>query len=168
MILSCIMVDSLRNALTLVLMHLTQRKTKSINYWLINSLTCPAVSFLVVYNDTFYQITTEVLIGECILNSCLCIFLSDRSFYLLNWHTLIEIYWINYKLFYQWPSFVKLKANIKCLKWSNKSICTFYCNILKDEINCNLCVDLFYFQFKYNPNGPIAIFDSNINPIYLY
>lgn len=101
MILSCIMVDSLRNALTLVLMHLTQRKTKSINYWLINSLTCPAVSFLVVYNDTFYQITTEVLIGECILNSCLCIFLSDRSFYLLNWHTLIEIYWINYKLFYQ-------------------------------------------------------------------
>lgn len=101
MILSCIMVDSLRNALTLVLMHLTQRKTKSINYWLINSLTCPAVSFLVVYNDTFYQITTEVLIGECILNICLCIFLSDRSFYLLNWHTLIEIYWINYKLFYQ-------------------------------------------------------------------
>lgn len=101
MILSCIMVDSLRNALTLVLMHLTQRKTKSINYWLINSLTCPAVSFLVVYNDTFYQITTEVLIGECILNRCLCIFLSDRSFYLLNWHTLIEIYWINYKLFYQ-------------------------------------------------------------------
>lgn len=101
MILSCIMVDSLRNALTLVLMHLTQRKTKSINYWLINSLTCPAILFLVVYNDTFYQITTEVLIGECILNSCLCIFLSDRSFYLLNWHTLIEIYWINYKLFYQ-------------------------------------------------------------------
>lgn len=101
MILSCIMMDSLRNALTLVLMHLTQRKTKSINYWLINSLTCPAVSFLVVYNDTFYQITTEVLIGECILNICLCIFLSDRSFYLLNWHTLIEIYWINYKLFYQ-------------------------------------------------------------------
>lgn len=101
MILSCIMVDSLRNALTLVLMHLTQRKTKSINYWLINSLTCPAVSFLVVYNDTFYQITTEVLIGECILNNCLCIILSDRSFYLLNWHTLIEIYWINYKLFYQ-------------------------------------------------------------------
>lgn len=101
MILSCIMVDSLRNALTLVLMHLTQRRTKSINYWLINSLTCPAVSFLVVYNDTFYQITTEVLIGECILNICLCIFLSDRSFYLLNWHTLIEIYWINYKLFYQ-------------------------------------------------------------------
>lgn len=43
MILSCIMMDSLRNALTLVLMHLTQRKTKSINYWLINSLTCPAV-----------------------------------------------------------------------------------------------------------------------------
>lgn len=101
MILSCIMVDSLRNALTLVLMHLTQRKTKSINYWLINSLTCPAVSFLVVYNDTFYQMTTEVLIGECILNICHCIFLSDRSFYLLNWHTLIEIYWINYKLFYQ-------------------------------------------------------------------
>lgn len=101
MILSCIMVDSLRNALTLVLMHLTQRKTKSINYWLINSLTCPAVSFLVVYNDTFYQITTEVLIGECILNICLCIFLSDWSFYLLNWHTLIEIYWINYELFYQ-------------------------------------------------------------------
>lgn len=101
MILSCIMMDSLRNALTLVLMHLTQRKTKSINYWLINSLTCPAVSFLVVYNDTFYQITTEVLIGECILNICYCIFLSDRSFYLLNWHTLIEIYWINYKLFYQ-------------------------------------------------------------------
>lgn len=101
MILSCIMVDSLRNALTLVLMHLTQRKTKSINYWLINSLTCPAILFLVVYNDAFYQITTEVLIGECILNICLCIFLSDRSFYLLNWHTLIEIYWINYKLFYQ-------------------------------------------------------------------
>lgn len=101
MILSCIMVDSLRNALTLVLMHLTQRKTKSINYWLINSLTCPAILFLVVYNDAFYQITTEVLIGECILNIWLCIFLSDRSFYLLNWHTLIEIYWINYKLFYQ-------------------------------------------------------------------
>lgn len=91
MILSCIMVDSLRNALTLVLMHLTQRKTKSISYWLINSLTCPAVSFLVVYNDTFYQITTEVLIGECILNICLCIFLSDRSFYLLNWHTLNKL-----------------------------------------------------------------------------
>lgn len=80
MILSCIMVDSLRNALTLVLMHLTQRKTKSINYWLINSLTCPAVSFLVVYNDTFYQITTEVLIGECILNSCLCYLLIRSKF----------------------------------------------------------------------------------------
>lgn len=114
MILSCFLMDSLRNTLTVVLMHFTQRKTKSINYWLTNSPTCPAVSFFVVYNDTFYQLTTEVLIGECILNICNCIFLSDRSFYLLNWHILIEIYCINYKLFISNP-------NIKRHLWSNNS-----------------------------------------------
>lgn len=114
MILSCFLMDSLRNTLIVVLMHFTQRKTKSINYWLTNSPTCPAVSFFVVYNDTFYQLTTEVLIGECILNICNCIFLSDRSFYLLNWHILIEIYCINYKLFISNP-------NIKRHLWSNNS-----------------------------------------------
>lgn len=92
-------------------MQLTQRKTKSINYWLINSPTCPALSFFGSLQWYFLSNYNKSIDWRIHSKYCHCISLSDWSFYLQNWHISIEIFWINYKLFISNPHLLSLRPS---------------------------------------------------------